>query len=395
MIRRPPRSTLSSSSAASDVYKRQLSPHTRRIWNCKLIQIFPFETMWRALLSNLLKEWERGATREPILWLNHIIKTAMDEFSNIAVTVESVGIVWRILRELLRRPGCSQAALQHLLLIIDTLQQDIKTAGTCDDNPATDFPPISSEGTSLFSPTRGALRLPINCVGGDGDDSGTFVWTLNSTDVDDDQMGRMSDVTFTISQTAAYHLFGWFSSISGVRAMGKDATIFDADQLYPEVITAIAKSVRRNLSDNHHRHPQENSNMDNGEGSSSSSGCFNSILYVRPYTQAPPINYLPTGSILKAHIHGSGDDDDSEEEDLDNYGEPISKTNKHILQYTTTMTMLPSTSRITPVSYTHLRAHETPEHLVCRLLLEKKKNKNIIHRITLPLRFIEIKHYVY
>ena len=25
------------------------------------------------------------------------------------------------------------------------------------------------------------------------------------------------------------------------------------------------------------------------------------------------------------------------------------------------------------VSYTHLRAHETPEHLVCRLMLEKKK----------------------
>eukprot|EP00658_Telonema_sp_P-2_P055104 TRINITY_DN43817_c0_g1_i3.p1 TRINITY_DN43817_c0_g1~~TRINITY_DN43817_c0_g1_i3.p1 ORF type:complete len:208 (-),score=54.11 TRINITY_DN43817_c0_g1_i3:27-650(-) len=30
---------------------------------------------------------------------------------------------------------------------------------------------------------------------------------------------------------------------------------------------------------------------------------------------------------------------------------------------------------LTPVSYTHLRAHETPEHLVCRLLLEKKKKK--------------------
>ena len=25
-----------------------------------------------------------------------------------------------------------------------------------------------------------------------------------------------------------------------------------------------------------------------------------------------------------------------------------------------------------PVSYTHLRAHETPEHLVCRILVEKK-----------------------
>src|SRR5674536_391728 len=27
------------------------------------------------------------------------------------------------------------------------------------------------------------------------------------------------------------------------------------------------------------------------------------------------------------------------------------------------------------VSYTHLRAHETPEHLVCRLLLEKKNKQ--------------------
>ena len=32
----------------------------------------------------------------------------------------------------------------------------------------------------------------------------------------------------------------------------------------------------------------------------------------------------------------------------------------------------------TTVSYTHLRAHETGRNLVCRLLLEKKKNiKNI------------------
>eukprot|EP00658_Telonema_sp_P-2_P010047 TRINITY_DN13769_c0_g1_i1.p1 TRINITY_DN13769_c0_g1~~TRINITY_DN13769_c0_g1_i1.p1 ORF type:complete len:135 (+),score=15.82 TRINITY_DN13769_c0_g1_i1:95-499(+) len=32
-----------------------------------------------------------------------------------------------------------------------------------------------------------------------------------------------------------------------------------------------------------------------------------------------------------------------------------------------------SKQSVRPVSYTHLRAHETPEHLVCRLLLEKKK----------------------
>ena len=30
---------------------------------------------------------------------------------------------------------------------------------------------------------------------------------------------------------------------------------------------------------------------------------------------------------------------------------------------------------IMTVSYTHLRAHETGRNLVCRLLLEKKKNK--------------------
>ena len=36
------------------------------------------------------------------------------------------------------------------------------------------------------------------------------------------------------------------------------------------------------------------------------------------------------------------------------------------------------------VSYTHLRAHETPEHLVCRLLLEKKKttHNNVTHHVT-------------
>ena len=36
------------------------------------------------------------------------------------------------------------------------------------------------------------------------------------------------------------------------------------------------------------------------------------------------------------------------------------------------------TEELVPVSYTHLRAHETPEHLVCRLLLEKKKTVKAI-----------------
>ena len=34
-------------------------------------------------------------------------------------------------------------------------------------------------------------------------------------------------------------------------------------------------------------------------------------------------------------------------------------------------------AEVTPVSYTHLRAHETDSYLVCRLLLEKKKKKTL------------------
>ena len=35
----------------------------------------------------------------------------------------------------------------------------------------------------------------------------------------------------------------------------------------------------------------------------------------------------------------------------------------------------PKALEIVTVSYTHLRAHETGRNLVCRLLLEKKKNE--------------------
>src|SRR5665213_3900566 len=37
--------------------------------------------------------------------------------------------------------------------------------------------------------------------------------------------------------------------------------------------------------------------------------------------------------------------------------------------------MMDTVLNLGPVSYTHLRAHETGRNLVCRLLLEKKKNK--------------------
>ena len=39
--------------------------------------------------------------------------------------------------------------------------------------------------------------------------------------------------------------------------------------------------------------------------------------------------------------------------------------------------VLSPTPNISPVSYTHLRAHETKANLVCRLLLEKKKDDSV------------------
>ena len=40
---------------------------------------------------------------------------------------------------------------------------------------------------------------------------------------------------------------------------------------------------------------------------------------------------------------------------------------------------IPNAIAATPVSYTHLRAHETVLDLVCRLLLEQKKKKYTQH----------------
>ena len=48
-----------------------------------------------------------------------------------------------------------------------------------------------------------------------------------------------------------------------------------------------------------------------------------------------------------------------------------------------------------PVSYTHLRAHETPEQLVCRPMLEKKKDEKYtisIHNSTNIIHLFVNKH---
>ena len=63
------------------------------------------------------------------------------------------------------------------------------------------------------------------------------------------------------------------------------------------------------------------------------------------------------------------------EERLEDIAQKIASLSNKIVNISSPIadTRLEDGSRVSivPVSYTHLRAHETPEHLVCRLLLEK------------------------
>eukprot|EP00658_Telonema_sp_P-2_P022244 TRINITY_DN1888_c0_g1_i1.p1 TRINITY_DN1888_c0_g1~~TRINITY_DN1888_c0_g1_i1.p1 ORF type:complete len:112 (+),score=39.42 TRINITY_DN1888_c0_g1_i1:119-454(+) len=86
----------------------------------------------------------------------------------------------------------------------------------------------------------------------------------------------------------------------------------------------------------------------------------------------PPRSTLSSSSaasdVYKRQTVGNHGYDSAEERDLRKHTPSIPRHNRaHPSLFTATTT---------PVSYTHLRAHETPEHLVCRLLLEKKKKKN-------------------
>src|SRR5450756_2835788 len=64
----------------------------------------------------------------------------------------------------------------------------------------------------------------------------------------------------------------------------------------------------------------------------------------------------------------------SPERDPDTRGPAVAPTDQ---VHRTEFKPLNKTRRIFgPVSYTHIRAHETRHDLVCRLLLEKKKKKN-------------------
>ena len=60
-------------------------------------------------------------------------------------------------------------------------------------------------------------------------------------------------------------------------------------------------------------------------------------------------------------------------------GMQVSDVNQLLERFTQAQKMMKSLARGGgPVSYTHLRAHETVLDLVCRLLLEKKKKKQLV-----------------
>src|SRR5680860_1661274 len=56
------------------------------------------------------------------------------------------------------------------------------------------------------------------------------------------------------------------------------------------------------------------------------------------------------------------------------------KDDLHKLRTETENELKERRQEVLPVSYTHLRAHETDSYLVCRLLLEKKKRHTAVSR---------------
>eukprot|EP00658_Telonema_sp_P-2_P041413 TRINITY_DN29613_c0_g1_i1.p1 TRINITY_DN29613_c0_g1~~TRINITY_DN29613_c0_g1_i1.p1 ORF type:complete len:139 (+),score=31.94 TRINITY_DN29613_c0_g1_i1:176-592(+) len=115
-----------------------------------------------------------------------------------------------------------------------------------------------------------------------------------------------------------------------------------------------------------------------------------SLLTTSLHTNQPPLLYFGQCLSEGGMNSGGGAATSAEEEDP-----PLWRwdTSIHYAMFTNTPphgggsggshTHTSATIDSMAVSYTHLRAHETPEHLVCRLLLEKKKpNLSEPHTIT-------------
>src|SRR5665647_1703792 len=92
---------------------------------------------------------------------------------------------------------------------------------------------------------------------------------------------------------------------------------------------------------------------------------------------APPLGLAYIGAVLEQNdVKVTILDAPALDMDIEGYQRKLDKMNVDLLGVQTTTPTIRqalAVGRITTVSYTHLRAHETDSYLVCRLLLEKKK----------------------
>eukprot|EP00831_Metopus_contortus_P051062 TRINITY_DN42893_c0_g1_i1.p1 TRINITY_DN42893_c0_g1~~TRINITY_DN42893_c0_g1_i1.p1 ORF type:complete len:350 (-),score=39.99 TRINITY_DN42893_c0_g1_i1:79-993(-) len=103
------------------------------------------------------------------------------------------------------------------------------------------------------------------------------------------------------------------------------------------------------------------------------------VLPLDSTTKRTPAFAIPTeASLIKAPANTLGTITDSKEQEM-KLSKPVQAIYSKIIKSSRVKaerkTESVYVSSLIPVSYTHLRAHETSLHLVCRLLLEKKKNQ--------------------
>ena len=81
----------------------------------------------------------------------------------------------------------------------------------------------------------------------------------------------------------------------------------------------------------------------------------------------------PNRARLDAWLDGAEHDIDEHVENCEHCVETLTSISAETTEPKNKSELKPALLQLLPVSYTHLRAHETEADLVCRLLLEKKK----------------------
>eukprot|EP00658_Telonema_sp_P-2_P066140 TRINITY_DN55230_c0_g1_i1.p1 TRINITY_DN55230_c0_g1~~TRINITY_DN55230_c0_g1_i1.p1 ORF type:complete len:374 (-),score=107.77 TRINITY_DN55230_c0_g1_i1:81-1202(-) len=369
MLRRPPRSTLSSSSAASDVYKRQ---------DKKMMEREPESQVARSALT--MKLFRNDSTvveggdedtpstnpKRTLLaaWATHVVK---------GMTTEDGQVFCKSLEA---QTGATPAVeLASRRLSIKPLSMRVRAPGALEAPGRYCLYPQSSSSSSPADVMTGLATLRFNNY----QEALFQIYPPTTT----------SASTTSVFPVAVIHLFSKRSildtvslsqMLQGIAAPTNMELLFDDAHTVTTAPNTLDDVPQYYLHSYHGRQQRYLSEQHSEErvglggvpasatSSSSSSGIGLGIIDVTALD-----SFLPDPQLISTRIDGAF---------LFVYSfYTWSCENWHLiavgLSVFVSKLCMGVMQNQKAVSYTHLRAHETPEHLVCRLLLEKKKKTTV------------------